>query len=71
MEFFNLFFTGEGWGWRLFGLCCLVSIVIDVFAKITELILDYKAKRYKAEIEAAMDTIKDNSTGATKDDVRS
>ena len=70
MSFFELFFTGPGWGWRLFGLICLVSVVIEIVPKTIDAILQYKTNKYKLEIGAAVKTLGETK-GATKDDVRS
>ena len=72
-EFFEFFFSGPGWGWKLVGLIWLISVFGEVVVKIINAILDYKVKKFKAEIIAAAQSLdsEDKNSSATADDVRS
>ena len=69
MGFFEFFFTGPGWGWKVFGLLCIISTVGDIIVKVINAVFDYKVKKFKSEIVAHIKT-EDKSSAATKDDVR-
>lgn len=77
MEFFEFFFSGPGWGWKIFALICLISVFGEVILKGVNIVLEHKTNKFKIEIENAMKNIgkkntkNDEGTPATKDDVRS
>lgn len=65
MEFFEFFFSGPSWGWKLVGLLCFISTVGDALASIIKALVNRNLKRTKdVQLEAT-------NPGATKDDVRS
>jgi hypothetical protein len=82
MNFFEFFFSGPNWGWRLFGLIWLISLVGEIIVKLVKVVLNYKVDKFKTQIAEAMnnlqcptnkDTKKDNDnadTPATIDDFR-
>lgn len=77
MEFFDFFFSGPGWGWKVFGLMCLISVFGELILKGVNVVLKHKTDKFRIEIENAMMQVgKKNTkdvegTPATKDDVRS
>ena len=74
MVFFEFFFSGPGWGWRLVGLIFLISIVIEFVPRVMKTVYDYKLERFKIELNEAakiLDKSEDEGTPATIDDVRS
>jgi hypothetical protein len=77
MEFFEFFFSGPGWGWKVFGLMCLISVFGELILKGVNVVLKQKTDKFRIEIENAMMQVgKKNTedvegTPATKDDVRS
>lgn len=76
MEFFEFFFSGPGWGWKVFALICLISVFGEVILKGVNVVLKHKTEKFRIEIENAMkqvgkkNTENDECTPATKDDVR-
>lgn len=76
MEFFEFFFSGPGWGWKVFGLMCLISVFGEVILKGINIVLEHNTNKFKIEIENAINHIgKKNTkdaegTPATKEDVR-
>lgn len=76
MEFFEFFFSGPGWGWKVFGLICLISVFGDVIIKSVNMVLNHKIKKFEIEIANSLKHRNDNKdndkgTPATVDDVRS
>ena len=77
MTFFEFFFSGPGWGWKVFALICFTSLFVELIPRTTNAILDYKLKKYQLELEW-LDKNNDNDTNdtnnedtpATVDDVR-
>lgn len=76
MEFFEFFFSGPNWGWKVFALMCLISVFGDLIIKCVEIAFEHKTNKFKIEIENAMkntndkNTSNDDGTPATIDDVR-
>lgn len=76
MEFFEFFFSGPGWGWKIFALICLISVFGDLINKSIEIVFEHKTNKFKIEIENAMKNTNDKNasdddgTPATIDDVR-
>ena len=77
MEFFEFFFSGPGWGWKVFALICLISVFCEAILKGVNVVLKHKTDKFRIEIENAMKQVGKKSTGndegtpATADDVRS
>lgn len=70
MEFFEFFFSGPGWGWKVVALMCFTSIFVELIPKIIKVILDYKTEKFKIEIKESTKKYLENGTPATKEDVR-
>lgn len=76
MGFFEFFFSGPGWGWKVFALICLLSVFCDAILKGISVVLEHKTNKFRIEIENAMkhignkNTKNDEGTPATIDDVR-
>lgn len=70
MEFFEFFFSGPGWGWKVFALMCFISIFVELIPRIIKIILDYKTEKFKIKIEKHTTRNLKNGTPATKEDVR-
>lgn len=73
MGFFEFFFSGPGWGWKVFALICFTSLFVELIPRTTNAILDYKLKKYQLELdwlEKEKTDIEEVGTPATKDDVR-
>lgn len=78
MEFFEFFFSGPGWGWKVFALICFMSVFGEFIYKMIKVVLDYKINKYKEGIKQTVESISkysgtcdEEGTPATKDDVRS
>lgn len=77
MEFFEFFFSGPGWGWKVFALICFTSVFCEAILKGINVVLKHKTEKFRIEIENAMNRIgkkntkNDEGTPATADDVRS
>lgn len=69
MEFFEFFFSGANWGWRLVGL---ISLIYFAGHSINVIISTYLTYRIGVKVvDAGYDLDdKNDSTPATKDDVR-
>lgn len=67
-NFFEFFFSGPNWGWRLFGLIWLITVIGDVIAKLVKVILNYKVDKFKVEIGETLNHLKypDNKKTETK-----
>lgn len=71
MEFFEFFFSGVNWGWRLFGLIWLIYVVGYVINNILDTYLAYRIGVKAVEAGYDLDIEgEDESTPATKDDIR-
>ena len=70
MGFFEFFFSGSGWGWKVFALMCFISIFVELIPRIIKIVLDYKTEKFKIEIEESTKRDLENGTPATKEDVR-
>ena len=78
MEFFEFFFSGPGWGWKVFALICFTSVVFDGISRIINAFLNHNRDKYtyKEIIDKVLNRNKTDSnndsegTPATKDDVR-
>ena len=77
MTFFEFFFSGPGWGWKVFALICVISVFCEAILKGIGVVLEHKTNKFRIEIENAMkhvskkNTETDKGTPATIDDVRS
>ena len=71
MEFFEFFFSGANWGWRLLGLIWLIYAGGYVINNILDTYLAYRlgAKAVEAGYDLDIEG-EDESTPPTKDDVR-
>ena len=74
MEFFEFFFSGPNWGWKVFALILLVHAVGDIVTSTVNCFFDYRIEKYIAD---NFDDTDDNDTddnndkqSATKDDIR-
>lgn len=70
MGFFEFFFSGPGWGWKVLALMCFTSIFVELIPRIIKIILDYKTEKFKIEIKGCTTQNLKNGTPATKEDVR-
>lgn len=71
MEFFEFFFSGANWGWRLLGLIWLIYAAGYVVNNILDTYLAYRLGVKAVEAGYDLDIEgEDESTPATKDDVR-
>jgi hypothetical protein len=74
MEFFEFFFSGANWGWRLLGLIWLIYAAGYFINNILDTYLTYRlgAKAVETGCDLDVENIddKDKSSPATKDDVR-
>lgn len=76
MEFFEFFFSGANWGWRLLGLIWLIYAAGYVVNNILDTYLAYRLgvkaveAGYDLDVENEDESTEDESTPATKDDVR-
>lgn len=71
MGFFEFFFSGPGWGWKVFALIWLTNVILNGIASIVKAV--YEGKTAKIMEEIKMLTKKDKeekSSAATKDDFR-
>lgn len=71
MKFFEFFFSGADWGWRVFGLIWLIYAAGYVINNILDTYFAYRlgAKAVDAGYDLDVED-DDKSTPATKDDVR-
>lgn len=69
MEFFEFFFSGANWGWRLLGLIWLIYAAGYFINNILDTYLTYRLGVKAVDTGYDFDD-KDESTPATKDDVR-
>ena len=71
MRFFEFFFSGPGWGWKVFALSIVINLIMSGIAKIVVAVFEGKSKFILTQIKGHMDNLNDDSSPATKDDVRS
>lgn len=69
MDFFEFFFSGANWGWRLLGLIWLIYTAGYVINNILDSYLTYRLGAKAVEAGYDLD-VGDESTSATKDDIR-
>ena len=71
MEFFEFFFSGPGWGWKVFALIWFTNVFFSGVAEVVKAIFEGKTKKILAEIKSlTMDEKSKEDTKATKDDFR-
>ena len=77
MEFFEFFFSGPGWGWKVFALICFTSVTFDGVSSIINAFLNHNRDKYtyKEIIDKVLNKNKTNNddsdeSAATKEDVR-
>ena len=75
MEFFEFFFSGPNWGWRLLGLIWLIYATGYVINNILDTYLAYRLGVKTVEAGCDLEDIEnidneDKSSPATKDDIR-
>ena len=71
MEFFEFFFSGPGWGWKVFALIWFTNVFFSGIAEVVKAIFEGKTKKILAGTKTL--TSNDNEkidTKATKDDFR-
>ena len=71
MGFFEFFFSGPGWGWKVFALAIIINLIMNGIASIVKAVFDGKSKFILTQIKGHMDNLSNDGTPATKDDVRS
>ena len=69
MEFFEFFFSGPGWVWKLLGLFFLIEAIGSIIIGTVKVTCNYRLKKWLADIDAENDN-DDKDTSATADDVR-
>jgi hypothetical protein len=71
MEFFEFFFSGPNWGWKVFALIWLTNVVLNGIAMIIKAIYEGKTVKIVEEIKTLTEKDKDeNNSAITKDDFR-
>lgn len=72
MEFFEFFFSGPGWGWKVVGLILLLNVVGHYTVSLVETYLTYRlgVKLGIDYTESLDEDNEDTNTGATIDDCR-
>ena len=71
MEFFEFFFSGPNWGWKVFALICLTNVILNGIAVIIKSIYEGKTVKIVEEIKTLTEKDKDeNNSAITKDDFR-
>lgn len=70
MEFFEFFFSGANWGWRLLGLIWLIYAAGYVINNILDTYLAYRLGVKAVEAGYDLDIDEDDKSSATKDDFR-
>jgi hypothetical protein len=72
MEFFEFFFSGPGWGWKVFGLVVMLNVVGHYTVSLVEQYLTYRlsVKLGIDLVDLLEEEDEDTDTGATIDDCR-
>ena len=71
MEFFEFFFSGPEWGWKVFALICFTDIFFSGVVGVIKAVFEGKTKKILAEIKSlTADEKSKEDTKATKDDFR-
>ena len=72
MEFFEFFFSGPGWGWKVFGLVILLNVVGHYTVSLIDTYFTYRlgVKLGVDYTELSDEDDEDTDTGATIDDCR-
>lgn len=71
IEFFEFFFSGPGWGWKVFALILLTNGIFNGIAAIVKAIYEGKTAKIVEEIKVLTEEDKEEkSSAATKDDFR-
>ena len=68
MEFFEFFFSGPGWGWKLVGLVALISVIGHYTVALLDTYLTYRLG-VKLGIDYT-EVLDEEDHSATADDVR-
>lgn len=69
MEFFEFFFSGPGWIWKVFTLAIIINILVHGIALIVRAVFDGKSRVIQTQIKDMMNNLNKNSPPTTKDDV--
>ena len=51
MGFFEFFFSGPGWGWKVFALIWLTNVVLNGIASIVKAVYEGKTAKIMEEIK--------------------
>ena len=71
MGFFEFFFSGPGWGWKVFALIWLTNVILNGIAAIVKAVYEGKIAKIVEEIKVLTKKDKEEeSSAATKDDFR-
>lgn len=71
MGFFEFFFSGPGWGWKVFALIWLTNVILNGIASIVKAVYEGKTAKIVEEIKVLTKKDKEEgSSAATKDDFR-
>lgn len=70
MGFFEFFFSGPNWGWKVFALAIVINVFMGGVASIVKAVFEGKSKIILTQIKSHMDNLNNDSSSATKDDVR-
>lgn len=71
MEFFEFFFSGPGWGWKVFSLVILLNVVGHYTVSLIEQYLTYRLSvKLGIDLVDLLEEDEDTNTGATIDDCR-
>lgn len=68
MEFFEFFFSGPGWGWKVLGLIFIISTIGEAISLVIKSYFESRLKIVKKEILEEVKKLENNK--ATIDDVR-
>lgn len=71
MEFFEFFFSGPNWGWKIFALILLVYSFGDVLVRFSANFFEYRLGKYIAENFDEIVEANDKDDTADANDVRS
>ena len=68
MEFFEFFFSGPGWGWKVLGLIFVISAIGEAISLVIKSYFESRLKIVKKELLEEIKKLENNK--ATIDDVR-
>ena len=71
MDFFEFFFSGPDWGWRVFGLVALINVVGHYTVSLVEQYLTYRLSvKLGIDLVDLLEEDENNDQSATIDDCR-